>query len=166
MAKKSKHEKLGHSLASELGLELQDRCLPLKKVQGMIRGAQSFYFVYDQNGDWYYDTAEIWRETLGCRIKPERFLMHPTIKSQLETRKYTHWYFQYEQKLYRVQIAKTTDLFDRLWFKVCDDGLHKTNVLVELDAMFLRKKPLMHLRESQLPWYDEPYHDIDVRKRA
>lgn len=168
MAKKSKHDGLDALLAKELGLELQTQTLPLKKVQTMVKEANGLYFAFVIDGYYYYDTVESWAGSLGCRVKPKRFLLEPRVRQRLEQRHYLRWYFHYGTALYRVQIAKPKDLFDRLWFQPCDDNPRSTNVLIEVESMFLRKKPLMQLRESKLPWYDIPDHwePEEMKKRA
>lgn len=168
MAKKSKHADLDSNLAQELGLVLGNKTLPLKKVQTLVKHAKGWYFAYCEDNQYYYDTIEAWSGSLGCRVKPTRFLLPALTKHRLENKTYLRWYYHYEDVLYRVQIAKVTELFERFWFQPCDTVLPNTQVLVDTEPMFLRKKPLMHLREPRKPWYDKPLPEefIEMKKRA
>jgi hypothetical protein len=168
MAKKSKHAELDRLMAQELGLTLSDRTLPLKKVQVMTTDVHGFYFAFWEHEQCCYDTALLWWESLGCRIKPQRFLMTPLVKQRVETRRYQRWYYRQGNTLHRVQVSKATELFDRFWFQIRMDNHTYTHVIVEVDAMFLRKKPLKHLREPKQPWSDHIDSSTHVkhRKRA
>jgi len=169
MAKSSK-KKLDLSMACERHRALSPFTLTTKHVMKLQATGRRFLFAYRQNGETYYDVAEAITDVLGQRRKLVRFSLSTVIKTRLHDNFYTRWYFEDDDYLYPMQTCKVgTFLESFLWTVNECEGQRSHVVIDDPDTMWLRKKPLKHLRSNEVTWEDvvpqSPILQSTVRRR-
>jgi hypothetical protein len=157
MAKSKRHE-MDRQLAEELGLTLAPFVLTVKHVTKLQGVGKGFFFAFEHKGQLWYDRAPVWNESLGCRIKPERFFLPDLVAKRLREHHYQRWYFHDHSYLYPVQMAKLDKLHQLFWFVPDPDPLYRSEVIFEVDKFQLRRKALRSAQAPQPGWDDcAPY---------
>lgn len=153
MAKSSKKD-LDVALACELEKALSPFTLTYKHVKLLNQTGQGFVFAYTRDNTIYYDRVEVVSQVMGIRQKPERFLLPEQVRERLINKAYTRWYFEDVDYLYPLQTCKVGTLLDEFRWVIDVSPGFRSHVVATLDTMFLRKKPLVGVRQSKVTWED------------
>ena len=152
---KSKKQELDLAMANELDLELSPFVLVLKHVLQLTTPVGGFAFAHRTEGVIGYDTVDLWRNSLGMRIKPERFLMPSIVRLHLLSKAYQRWYYFDYRYLYPVQPVKASEFLESFWFVEDSDPHYRSSVVCNPEEPFnLRKKPLVACRQKLIDWPD------------
>jgi len=153
MAKSSKKE-LDVTMACELDKALSPFTLTYKHVKCLNQIGKGFVFAYTRDNVIYYDRAEVVSQVMGLRKKPERILLPEQVRERLINKAYTRWYFEDKDYLYPLQVCKVGTLLEEFWWVNTDSPGFRSHVVALPDTMFLRKKPLVGVRQSKVTWED------------
>lgn len=154
MAKFSK-KRLDLAMACEHDKALSPFTLTIKHVRCLEKTGKRFLFTYQVNGTIYYDSAEVVSTVMGVRCKPAYFLLPEIVKQRLFDKVYTRWYFEDADYIYPVQSCKIPTLMDAFIWVEGGDRRRGSHVVVDPEeTMFLRKKPLVRVRRSNVTWDD------------
>ncbi len=153
MAKSSKKE-LDVALACEFDKALSPFTLTYKHVKCLNQTGQGFVFAYTRDNTVYYDRVEVVAQVMGIRQKPERFLLPEQVRERLISNAYSRWYFEDDDYLYPLQVCKVGTLLDEFRWVTNDSPGFRSHVVATPDTMFLRKKPLVGVRQSKVTWED------------
>ena len=152
MAKSKRCLAVDNLVASELGLTLSPFTLTLKHVMSLPAIVEGFVFLFESDSMLHYDTMDCWKETLSLRQKVYRFISQPCINKRLQNRTYKRWYVRSEDTLFAVQTAKYAELLDSFYVVTDSDPRYHTHSVVDLEAPFMRKKPLVQCRIQNPGW--------------
>jgi hypothetical protein len=161
---KSAVKHLDQAVATELGLQNSPFAMTFKHARQLHRVITGFVFAFEKDGLVHFDEVGIWDSTQGLRHKVTRFISHPRIEQRLSKRQYQRWYVRDENALYPLQTAKVEDLKDNFYFVVDDNPCHRTQIVMNEETQFIRKKPLLAMRKPHIPW-GVPMPVIVVTKR-
>ena len=161
---KSAVQRLDAQIAQDLGLQLTPFVLTIKHGRKLHQVIQGFVFAYTQDDVPMYDEVPVWRSSAGIRHKVTRYISHPRIEQRLIKRQYSRWYIRNEDILFPMQTSKIEDLRDNFYFVVDDNPLNRTQIVMTEDTQFIRKKPLLGMRQARPEWA-VPFPIIVVRKR-
>lgn len=161
---KSAVQRLDEQIAQELGLQLSPFVLTIKHGRKLHQVINGFVFAYTQDDTPMYDEVPVWRSSAGLRHKVTRYISHPRIEQRLIKRQYLRWYIRNDDILFPMQTSKVEDLRDNFYFVVDDNPLNRTQIVMTEDTQFIRKKPLLGMRQVTPAW-GVPFPIIVVRKR-
>lgn len=161
---KSAVQRLDEQIAQELGLRLSPFVLTIKHGRKLHQVIQGFIFAYTQDDVPMFDEVPVWRSSSGIRHKVTRYISHPRIEQRLIKRHYTRWYIRNDDILFPMQTAKIEDLREHFYFVADDNPLNRTQIVMTEDTQFIRKKPLLGVRQVRPEW-GVPFPIIVVRKR-
>lgn len=142
-------------LAEDLARELPPFTFTMKHI-GMLDAtrASGFCFAFIENDVLFYDRVKTQASTTERNAKPARFLLPDYVRRRLTDKRYTHWYFYDQQYLYPLTQCKVTVLFASFWFIKTDPSQRRTRSVFDPGTFNLRKKPLLAVRPTAVPWYD------------
>lgn len=142
-------------LAEDLARELPPFTFTMKHIGKLdATRASGFCFAYVKNDVLFYDQVETQPSDTERNTKPARFLLPDYVHQQLKDKRYTHWYFYDRQYLYPLIQCKVPVLFASFWFIRTDLPQHRTHSVFDPGVFNLRKKPLLAVRPSVVPWFD------------
>lgn len=148
-------------MVGETDLSLSPFTLQLDHLVEINSQCGGFYFVQLINGLIVYDFIPAVNRINGKKIKPVRYYLSPSVKDRLVSKSYKRWYYSDRDYLYPLKKETYQRLVDRFAFIESEfDQPNETTAIVDPGEMFLRKKPLMAMRDTFPPWYDKKEREI------
>lgn len=148
-------------MVGETSLSLSPFMLKLDHLVEINSQCGGFYFVQLIDGLIVYDFIPAVNRINGKKVKPIRYYLTPSVKDRLVNKTYKRWYYGDRDYLYPLKKETYQRLIDRFAFIETESDLfQETHVVFDPGEMFLRKKPLVAMREDVPPWYDKNIQEV------